>query len=409
MRVTTLLRRVLGVTEMFVRSVEFEGSDLVVGVAPRWQRPRCGACGGLAPGYDLRGARRWRHLGLGELRIWLSYAPRRVDCRKCGGIRTEQVPWAEHGSRFTRAFEELTAYLAQSTDHTSVTRQMGISWRTVGAIVGRVVARELDPTRLEGIRNIGIDEFGYRKRHRYLTTIVDHDRRRVIWAAPGRSAATLEAFFDKLGPRRCDQIECVTIDMAVAYITAVERRLPHAQIVFDRFHVQRLASRALEKVRRALWREAEGKAERRTLFRSRYAMLKNPWNLNRHEQDKLRDLQRTNAPLYRAYLLKEALAEALEYRQPARAERALRQWLSWASRSRLKPFVIAARTIRKHLRGVLAYISGRLTNGIVEGFNNKLRMIARRAFGFHSPQPLISMLYLCCGGITLSPPLPEPT
>jgi len=181
--------------------------------------------------------------------------------------------------------------------------------------------------------------------------------------------------------------------------------------VFDRFHVQRLASDALDKVRRAQLREIRGTDEGTELFKSRFALLKNPWNLNRKEKQKLNELQRTNAKIYRAYLLKETLAKAkaLDYRQPWRAERALREWLAWASRSKLKPFVQTARTIRKYFDGIVAYIQNRLTNGIVEGFNNKLRMIARRAFGFHSPPPLIAMLYLCCGGITLDPSLPGPT
>jgi len=345
---------------------------------------------------------------MGRLRILLEYAPRRVECPRCG-VRSEQVPWAAHGSRFTWDFEELVAYLAQVTDQTRVTELMGISWTTVGAIVERVVARRLDPSRLEGLRRIGVDEFSYRKRHRYLTTVVDHDRRRVVWAAAGRSAETLGAFFDALGEARCADLECVTMDMAGGYIKAVEERLPEAQIVFDRFHVQRLASDALDEVRRVQLREIRGTEGGRELFRSRFALLKNPWNLTRCETEKLSDVQRTNAPLYRAYLLKETLAQALDYKQTWRAKRALREWLAWASRSKLAPFVKVARSVREHFDGILAYIQERLTNGIVEGFNNKLRMIARRAYGFHSPPPLIAMLYLCCGGIKLDPPLPGPT
>lgn len=408
MRVTTVVRRLIGVSSLRVQSVAFEGHGVVLSVAPRWRRPRCGGCEKRAPGYDRSAPRRWRHLGLGRLRIWLEYAPRRVRCRRCG-VRTEQVPWAQAGSRFSEEFEELVAYLAQVTDQTRVTELMGIAWTTVGAIVERVVARRLDPARLDGLRRIGVDEFSYRKRHRYLTTVVDHDRRRVVWAAAGRSAETLAAFFDALGEERCAELECVTMDMAGGYIKAVEERLPAVQIVFDRFHVQRLASDALDTVRREQLRELRGSESGRELFRSRFALLKNPWNLTRKDQQKLSEVQRTNGPLYRAYLLKETLAQALDYKQPGRAERALREWLAWASRSKLPPFVKAARTIRKHFDRILAYVRERLTNGIVEGFNNKLRMIARRAFGFHSPPPLIAMLFLCCGGITLDPPLPAPT
>ncbi|MFQ5691380.1 MAG: ISL3 family transposase [Gemmatimonadota bacterium] len=410
MPVTTVVRRILGVTGLVVDGFAFEEDGLIVAVRPRWRRPRCGECGKRAPGYDERPARRWRHLGLGELRVWLEYAPRRVDCPRCGGVRTEPVPWAPHQSRFTWDFEELVAYLAQVSDRTKVTELMGISWRTVGAIVERVVARRLDPSRLEGLRRIGIDEFSYRKYHRYLTTVVDHDRGRVVWAAPGRSAETLGAFFDALGEERAAAIETVTIDMSEGYRKAVEERAPQAKIVYDRFHVQRLASDAVDQVRRAQVRDlGVGTEEGQGIKGTRYALLKNPWDLTRKEKQKLSELQRNNARLYRAYLLKETLAQALDYRQPGHARRALEDWLAWASRSKLAPFVKVARTIREHLDGVVAYLKERLTNGIVEGFNNKLRMIARRAFGFHSPEPLIAMLYLCCGGIQLNPPLPRPT
>jgi len=408
-RATTLIRRMLGVTGLIVGDFEFTEDGLVVAVRPGWQKPRCGGCGKRAARYDRRPVRRWRHLGIGALKIWLEYAPRRVQCRRCDGVSTEKVPWAPHKSRFTWDFEELVAYLAQVSDKTKVTRLMGIAWPTVGAIVQRVVARCLDPDRLDNLRRIGIDEFSYRKHHRYITTVVDHDRRRVVWAAPGRSAETLAAFFGELGAERAARIECATIDMAGGYQKALKEHAPNATIVFDRFHVQRLVSDALDEVRRAQVRFVGLGEKGRAIKHSRFALLKNPWNLTRKEKEKLSDLQRTNAQLYRAYLLKETLAQALDYKQPGHARRALEDWLAWASRSKLKPFVKAARTIRKHFDGIVAYFEERLTNGTVEGFNNKLRMIARRAFGFHSPQPLISMLHLCCGGIQLDPPVPTPT
>ena len=406
MRASTLLRRFIGVSQVVVEDVCFEQNTMVVAVRPRRQHARCGECGTVRPGYDQARPRRWRHLGLGRLRIELVYTPRRVLCEPCGGVQVEGVPWAPHGSGFTNAFEELVAYLAQVTDKTQVTKLMGIAWSTVGAIVQRVVDRKLDPDLLDELRCIGVDEFGYRKRHNYLTTVVDHDRRRVVWARKGHDSATLKAFFEDLGPERCAKLECVTIDLSAAFIKAVEEGAPQAQIVFDRFHVQRLASDALDEVRREQLRELRDTPEGRELFLTRYALLKNPWNLTFIEGERLSAVQRTNAPVYRAYLLKETLAQALDYRQPARAARALEEWLSWASRSRLKPFVRTARTIRKHFDGILAYVSERLTNAFLEGMNNRIRMIAHRAYGFHSAPALIAMIFLCCSGITLEPPLP---
>ena len=405
MRITTVFRRLLGVTKMFVQDVQFcLDASLGIEVRPSWRLSRCGQCSRRAPRYDRRPVRRWRHLPWGRTSVDLLYEPWRVDCEHCG-VRVEQVPWAAHGSRFTRDFEEMAAYLAQVTDQTQVSRLLGIAWQTVGSIVERVVADRLDSDRLGGLRRIGVDEFSYRKRHRYLTLVVDHDRRRVVWAAEGRSAETLKKFFDLLGPEGCAEIELATIDMAAGYIKAIEESLPQAQIVFDRFHVERLASDALDEVRRAMVREVQGTAEGKAIKGLRFLLLKNPGNLSSEQEQRLSDVQRTNQRLYRAYLLKETLAEALEQEDVDLAREQLRDWLSWASRSRLKPFVKTARTIRKHFDGILAYVQTRLTNGLTEGINNKLRVIARRAYGFHSPQPLIAMLLLTCGGIKLEPPL----
>ena len=408
MRVTTVFRRLLRVTQLVVQGIRFESGGLVLSVRPSWRKPRCGGCGSRAAGYDQRPSRRWRHLGWGDWSWYLEYAPRRVECPECG-IRGEQVPWAVSGSRFTQEFEEMVAYLAQVTDKTQVTRLTGIAWSTVGSIVERVVQRNLDPERLKGIRRIGIDEFSYRSRHRYVTVVVDHDRRRVVWAGKGNTAETLGIFFDALGSDGLAELESITIDMAPGYRKAIEERAPHVRVVFDRFHVQRMASDALDKVRREQLRQVRGTDEGREIYRSRFALLKNPWNLRRSESEKLNNIQRTNAPLYRAYLLKETLAQALDYKQPWRAERALREWLSWACRSKLRPFVRVSRAIRKHLDGILAYVHERLTNGYLEGINNRLRMIARRAYGFHGHEALIAMAFLCCGGIELQPRLPGPT
>lgn len=410
MRVTTLFRRLLAVTGLRVTDVFFQtDGKLTIAVAPSWRRPRCERCGRRAPAYDRRPLRWWLHVPFGATPVRLAYAPRRVHCPRCG-VRTEKLPWSAAASRFTTVFEEMVAYLAQITDLTHVARLMGISWSTVGSIVARVVARHLPPERLTALRRIGIDEFSFRKRHRYLTIVVDHERRRIVWAAEGRKAETLAPFFALLGPEACAAIELVSIDLAGSYQKAVRENLPNAEIVFDRFHVQRLASDAVDAVRRTLVRElVDSPEEAAALKKTRWALLRDRASLSPTERTRLSTVQKTNRPLYRAYLLKETLVRALDYLQSKRAHEALLDWLAWASRSRLRPFVRAARTIRAHLPGILAYIRWRLTNGLVEGLNAKARMITGRAYGYHSAQALIAMLFLTCGGIQLNPALPLPT
>lgn len=405
MRLTSLLQRLIGVTGVVVQGFSFAPDGLTLDVRPRQRRPRCGDCGRRGPCYDRARTRRWRHLGLADLKIWLRYAPRRVHCRRCG-IRTEEVPWARASSRFTKDFEELVAYMAVLTDKTAVTRLLGISWRSVGAIVARLVEQRLDGGRLANLRRIGVDEFSYRKRHRYLTVIVDHDSGKAVWASKGKGAEALASFFQALGKDGCATLETVTMDMSGGYKKAVAEHAPQAQVVFDRFHVQRLASDAVDAVRREQLQDLRGSEQGKNLFRIRFSLWKNSADLTADELEKLSTIERSNKPLYRAYLLKESLVKALGYKQPWRVRKALKAFLRWAARSKLAPFVKLGRTIRKHLEGILAYTQERMTNGIVEGINNRLRMIARRAYGFHSPEALIAMLFLCCGGIELNPRLP---
>jgi len=199
------------------------------------------------------------------------------------------------------------------------------------------------------------------------------------------------------------------MDLSAAYRSSVSEHAPQAELVFDRFHIQRLASDAVDAVRRGEVRAAEDAETARSLKGTRWALLKGPWNLNAVEAAKLEDLQRANRRIFRAWLLKEKLVDILRRRQPGVAARELEQWTGWATRSRLRPFVKLARTIKQFAAGIIAYVRTGLSNGPTEGLNNKARLITRRAYGYHSAPALIAMIFLCCGGITLSPPLPSPT
>jgi transposase len=402
-RATTLLNKTLRFKSTRVVAVSFTEDGLLCDVEPTTTIPRCGGCGcRVTKVHDHRKPRLWRHLDLGGMRTELRYGLRRVDCRRCG-VTSEWVPWASPGSWFTDAFEQTTAFLAQAAAKTVVSEMMRVAWVTVGAIIGRVVKRLGGADPLDGLTHIGVDELSYRRHHEYITVVVDHVRGCVVWAAPGKNADTLRRFFAELGKERCARIEAVTIDMSKAYISAVREAAPHAQIVFDRFHVQRLVHDALDEVRRAEVNGLTDREERRALKHSRFALQKNPWNLDAVESNKIAEVQRTNRRLYRAYLLKGALAVIFSYRQPHLARAKLLQWIGWARRSRLAPFKRVAATIREHLDGIVAYVATRLSNGPTEGLNGKARTITRRSYGFHSAAALISMLFLCCAGLVLHP------
>lgn len=293
----------------------------------------------------------WRHLDFGAWEVQLKATLRRVECSRCGVV-VEQVSWAEPESRFTLHFEELVGWLAQRCDKTAISSMLRIAWRTVGTILERVVARHRTPIDWTKVTAIATDELSFRKGQHYLTLVSDLETGRILWSKEGRSAATLEAFFIEIGVEACARIRHAAIDMFEGYAQAIRRCLPNATIVYDRFHVQQLASKAVDEVRRGEWQRLRGTDEARSVKHLRWALLRNPWNLTPAEHERLADLPKQNRLLYRAYLLKESLAGI--YRSlytPPWAKRRLSEWLAWAMRSRLAPFRKVARTLRRCFDG----------------------------------------------------------
>jgi transposase len=402
--------RLLGIQRAVVEDVQIGGEgELVVAVRPAWrERDRCGVCRRRCPGFDLgEGPRRWRALDLGTTLAFVQAEAPRVRCRR-HGVVVCAVPWARHNSRFTSDFEDQVAWLAVNTSKSAVAELMRVAWRTVGGIVERVAAEaQQEADLLDGLRRIGIDEISHRKGQRYLTVVVDHDTGRLVWAAAGRDRKTVERFLDELGEERCKQIKLVSCDMASWIAGPVADRLPGAVRCVDPFHIVMLATDALDEVRREVWNEARKAGEiavAKDLKGARYALWKNPENLTDRQHAKLSSIQKTNARLYRAYLLKEQLRQI--YRLPAKqAIRLLDEWIAWARRCRLPSFVKLARTITAQRAGIVAAIEHGLSNARVEAINTQIRMITRRAYGFHSPGALIALAMLSLAG--LCPPLPR--
>jgi transposase len=404
-RVTTAFKRLLRLPGASVIDVSFTCEGVVVMIRLRRRRRVCSICGqtGRLEIHDRR-IKRWRHLDLGANRCWIECELRLLRCPDCG-VRFEAVPWARPGAHHSRDFEDTVAWLAQQMAFSPITRLLRVGWRTVGAIVERVVADHLDADRLAGLVCIGVDEISYRRHHRYLTSVADHHSGAIVWCSPGRNSATLQGFFDELGDRK-DSIQAVSIDMSGEYQRAIRANLPQAQICFDPFHVVRLAARATDQVRRDEWNRHERShtPQGRWVKGTRWSLLKAPANQSIYQLATLAEVQAENRRLYRAFLLREELRLLYHLPDPALAPEHLDAWLAWASRSRLRPFVRLARTLREHRDGILAAIRLGLSNGRLEGLNSKIRLISHRAFGFHSADPLIALVYLCCAGITIELP-----
>ena len=404
MRVTTALNTLLGFPGASVTGVRVSAEGVIVTVRLRRRRLACSVCGQVYAGMHDRALRRWRHLDLAGHRCLVQYELRRVACRDCG-VRVEAVPWARPGARHTREFEDVVAFCAQRMAKSHVQALLRVSWATVGRIVTRVVAERLDERRLDGLIQIGVDEIAYRRGQRYLTNVADHQAGGIVWSAPGRSGATLEQFFALLGERK-HSIRAVSIDMSEPYAGTIRRSLPTAEIAFDPFHVIALAGAAVDHVRRAHARSMGAYLEvgGTWIKHARFALLKAAEHLNPDQRLALARIQATNRPLYRAYLLKEQLRALYQLHDPARASAHLDAWLAWAARSQLQPFIKLARTLRRYRDGILAAIRLGLTNARLEGLHNKIRLLCHRSYGLHSPQALIALIYLCCSGLTITPP-----
>lgn len=431
MRSARLWARLLGVEKTTVEKIEYDQDKqlLVAHVKPHErERRRCPSCRRRCPIYDRgEGRRRWRALDLGTVVAELEADAPRIECPE-HGVLVAAVPWARHHAGHTRFFDDQVAWLAVQTSKTAVTRLMRIAWRTVGAIITRVVA-DIDASvdRLEGLRRIGIDEISYKKGHRYITVVVDHDSSRLVWAAPGRDKATVRSFFDALGQQRSALLTHVSADGADWIADVVAERAPQAIRCADAFHVVSWATEALDVVRRQAWNDARalarteptgrpgrprkdgaqasgprpGHDRARALKYARYALWKNPENLTSKQQTKLDWIATTDPVLYRAYLLKEGLRTifALGHSEgPQAGIGALDRWLAWTARSRIPAFVELGRKIRRHRPQIEAAIQEDLSNALVESTNTKIRVLTRLAFGFHSAQALIALAMLSLGG-----------
>ncbi len=425
MQNATVWRALLGVEKAVIEGIEFDEDEqvLVAHVRPHKRaRGRCGRCGRRSPGYDAgEGRRRWRALDLGTVQAVLEADAPRVDCPVHGPTVIE-VPWARHRAGHTRAFDDQVAWLAVACSKSAVTQLMRIAWRTVGAIVARVCADvDAEVDRFAGLRRIGIDEISYKRHHKYLTVVVDHDTGRLVWAAPGRDTATLQKFFDALGEQRCAQITHVSADSAEWIAKVVTANCPQAVRCADPFHIVAWATEALDEVRRRAWNEArdapggsrvtggtkrrirEGTGPARQLKRARWALWKNPEDLSVRQREKLLWIARTHPHLYRAYLLKEGLRLVFRLRGQAGKE-ALQRWMRWASRCRIPEFVNLQRRIRRNLEPIHASLEHGMSNGQIESTNTKIRLLTRVSFGFKNPHALIALAMLALGGYR--PPLP---
>jgi len=399
--IETFIRKQLRLKAHRVIKVETNEESMIIEIDRLGNRRlRCGVCRKPCRGvHSIRKWREWRDLSMRKLRLILRYQPRRVQCPGCG-VRVEGFAWAEPWARVTRALANAAASLARELSWQGTARHFGLNWKTVAGVVQRAVRYGLRHRKRAPVHMIGIDEVSRRKGQVYLTVVYALERRVLLWVGEDRTEEAVKKFFtQELGKRRCSTLRVVCMDMS-AYVNLVRKHAPQAQILFDRFHIVKHLQEAVDEVRRSEVRRLTGK-EKTTFKSTRWLLLKNPWNLTNEQKERLSTLVRWNSPIVRAYYLKESFQLFWDYKQEKRAQDLLSKWMNSAMRSRLEPFKKFVRMLRSHLDGILPWTKLHLSNGAVEGMNNKIKSISHRSFGFRKAQYFIAAIYHCCARLPL--------
>jgi transposase len=347
-----------------------------------WLR-QCSHCGESTRAVRDQQERRIRELPIFEYRVELVVPRVRVACARCGP-RLERLSWLEPYARLTRRLGESVAQLCRVASIRHVASFFGLDWKTVKDLDFASLQHQLGPVDLDGLEVIGMDEFAIQKGHRYATVIVEPMRKRVLWVGRGRGREDVRPFFELLGPERCKRLRAAVMDMNAGYELEVKHHCPQAAIVFDLFHVvAKYGREVIDRVRvdRAHELRAD-KPARRVVKGARWLLLKNRESLAPGQHIQLNELLAANRALFVVHVLRDALKDLLSYRHAGYAERAWKSWYGQARRSRIEPLKRFATNLKPYLPGILAHCRFPLGTNLIEGINNKIKVIKRMAYGF---------------------------
>ena len=353
----------------------------------------CSRCGRVTREVHDTALRRVRELPILDAETWLVVPLARVACATCGPT-VEGLPWLDRYARMTKRFAESVARLAHVLPIKQVAEWFGLSWDTVQAIDEAALEARLGPVTLDGLKQIVIDEFAIQKGHRYATVVAQPQTREVLWVGRGRKREDLRPFFELLGPDRCAALQAAVMDMSEAYELETRAHCPQITIVFDLFHVvakfgreviDRVRVDATNRIARAAGpNDQRTRRARRVIKGARWLLLRNKANLPRKDRVRLKELLALNRPLYVVYVLKDELKSIWSYRYTAVALRAWNAWYGWAIRSRIPALVTFARNLKAKLPGILAHCRFPLHTGVLEGMNNKIKVLKRMAYGYRN-------------------------
>ena len=363
----------------------------------------CAECGRACPLHDHQEERRWRHLDTCQYRTVLAARLPRTKCPE-HGVKVVRVPWAEPLSRFTMLFEGLVIAWLKEASQSGVATLFGLSWDEVHGIMERAVARGLSRREAVSIPHVGVDEKSFKKGHRYATLVNDLDRGCVLYVAEHRESASLDGFWPTLTPEQLASIEGVAIDMWDPFEKSIRAHLPEAagKIVYDKFHIVKHLSEAVDKVRRQEHKALQALGDD-CLKGTKYDWLRNRSNFDRKSWQEFQKLKATNLKTSRAWAIKEQVMSLWDYTSETWARKHFDRWYNWATHSRLKPIIEKARMLKRRLPNVLTYLTHRITNAVSEGLNSKIQWMKSTARGFRNFGNFRTSIYFHCGGLDLAP------
>ena len=363
---------------------------------------RCSCCGQAVKSACLWRKTRIRDLSVFRLKSYLVLHKYRVCCPTCG-LKAESLGFARPFSHCTVRFEELVAMLCRKTSLKEVAEFLCLDWKTVKDIDKRYLEKQFAVPNYDNLTRIAIDEISSRKGHNYFTIILDLDRTRVVWVGKGRKQETLDRFFKELGPERAKKLEAVAIDMWDPYIASISTYASGISIVFDKFHVLKMFSSVIDKVRNSEYNKAL-KKDKEVIRGTKYLLLKNSENLIKNEEkdekEDLRRLLKLNRNLNLVYILKDDLKRLWDYSYPACARRFLSDWIQRANASGIRPLKAFAKTLNRYSYGLINHCLYPIDTAKLEGLNNKIKVIKRKAYGFHDEQYFMLKIKQACSGYT---------
>jgi transposase len=388
-----------------VKTVELKLQEKKVEIELGWQwgaAAQCPECGRACSIHDCAPERTWRHLDTMQFTTLIRARAPRSDCPE-HGVKTMKVPWAAPQGRFTLLFERFAVeVLLASASISQGCELLGIGWDTAQEIMRRAVERGLERRQLEDLKHLGMDEKSFKRGQSYITLLTDLDASRVLDVVEERTSAAADQLWETLSPEQKQAVEAVAVDMWEPFITTLQKQVPDADIVHDKFHVSKYLGEAVDKVRRQEHKELMAQGDE-TLKGTRQLWLYNPQNFSPEQAEEFSTLKDLQLKVARAWAAKELFSKFWNYQEEGWARRFFRDWFGWVSRSRLKPVIEVAQMLKRHLENLLTYLRHHITNAVTEGLNSKIQSLKSAARGFRNFRNYRIRILFFCGKLNLYP------